>query len=148
MEDSTISVRCSKCMVLNKLSQEILKIKGARCGKCGSDLDFIKEPIHVTAQTFKREVLSWPDVVLVVFWAEWCGACRILEPALNELALKKAGRLKIAKIDVDQEQSMVKQFGIKATPTLILYNKGQRLNEAKGALSLEQLEDWVELEKH
>ncbi|MBF0473899.1 MAG: thioredoxin family protein [Nitrospirae bacterium] len=141
MDEKTISVRCSKCMALNKLSPEMLKAKRTKCGKCGRDFDFIKAPVHVTAQSFKQEVLSWPDVVLVEFWAEWCGACRILEPALNELALKKAGRLKIAKIDVDQEKALVKQFGIKATPTLILYNKGHRLNEAKGALSIEQLED-------
>lgn len=145
MVDNFLTVRCSKCMVLNKMSPEALRTKGARCGKCGRDFDFIKEPIHVSVSTFKKEVLSYPDVVLAVFWAEWCGACRTLEPALNELAAKKAGRLKIAKIDVDQESILAKQYGVKVTPTMILFNKGQKLNESTGALSLAQLEHWVGL---
>lgn len=143
MIDDTLSLRCSRCTALNKLSPKALTTKGTKCGKCGKDFDFIKTPIHVSAKTFNKEVLLWPDVVLVVFWAEWCEACRILEPALHELAVRKAGRLKIAKIDVDQEKSLVRKYNIKATPTLILYNKGYRLNEAKGALSIDQLEDWV-----
>jgi len=115
-----------------------------KCGRCKKFLEFPKKPVEITSANFEEEVLMWPGLVLLDFWARWCGACRLIEPALIDLAYQRAGLLKIVKIDVDKEPGISNRFGIRATPTLILYQKGTKLNEITGSLSKEQLEEWID----
>lgn len=98
--------------------------------------DLIK---HVTDTTFEFEVLQSELPVLVDYWAEWCGPCRMIAPILDEIATTYEGKLKIAKMNVDQNQSIPAQFGIRGIPTLMIFKGGKLAKTHVGALSKTQL---------
>ena len=97
-------------------------------------------PIHpVTDDTFEPEVLKSETPVLVDYWAEWCGPCKSIAPILDEVAKEYQGRLKIAKINVDENQATPAKFGIRGIPTLMLFKNGNVEAMRVGALSKSQL---------
>ena len=94
---------------------------------------------HVTDDTFEPEVLKSDTPVLVDYWAEWCGPCKSIAPVLDEIAKEYEGRLKIAKINVDENQQVPAKFGIRGIPTLMLFKNGNVEATRVGALSKSQL---------
>ena len=82
-------------------------------------------PVEVTDTTFDSEVLRSGTPVLVDFWAEWCGPCRVLGPVIESLSEEYDGKVKVAKVDVDANQQVAMQFGIRSIPTVILFDNGQ-----------------------
>lgn len=94
----------------------------------------LDKPIEVTDATFATEVLQSELPVLVDFWAPWCGPCRMIAPVLEQMAQKYAGKIKIAKMNVDENSFIPTQYYIQAIPTLILYRAGQPVDKIVGAL--------------
>ena len=94
---------------------------------------------HVTDASFEADVLKSGEPVLVDYWAEWCGPCKMIAPVLEEVAITYAGKIKIAKMDVDANQEVPAKFGIRGIPTLILFKNGQEVAKKVGALSKSQL---------
>lgn len=100
--------------------------------------------LHVTDADFDQEVLASELPVLVDFWAEWCGPCKMIAPVLEEIANDYAGRLKVCKVDVDANQATPGKFDIRGIPTLIIFKGGNAVETKVGALSKSQLTAFVD----
>jgi len=97
--------------------------------------------LTLTAANFEAEVLKSKIPVLVDFWAEWCGPCRMIAPAVEQLAEAYAGRLKVAKLDVDAEGDLAGKFGVISIPTLLVFKDGEVAAQRVGALPKAAIED-------
>ncbi|ACZ37587.1 thioredoxin [Sphaerobacter thermophilus] len=106
----------------------------------------MSKPVTVSDATFDQEVLKSDVPVLVDFWAVWCGPCRMVAPILDEIAEEKAGSLKVAKVNVDENARVAAQLGITSIPTLILYKDGQPVERIIGAHPKQRL--LQQIEKH
>ena len=94
---------------------------------------------HVSDKNFETEVLKSALPVLVDFWAEWCGPCRMISPIVEEIAQDLKGKLKVAKVNVDESQELAAQFNIMSIPTLLIFKKGEPVEQMVGAMSKDQL---------
>ncbi len=105
----------------------------------------MSEHIHyVTDASFKSDVLESPIPVLVDFWAEWCGPCKMIAPILDEVAKEYSSRLKVAKLNIDENPKTPGEYGIRGIPTLILYKNGNVEATKVGALSKSQLTAFID----
>ena len=95
--------------------------------------------VKLTKDNFQSEVLQSSTPVLVDFWAEWCGPCKMIAPVLDELAGEYDGKVKIGKVNIDDEQSLAAEYGIRSIPTLLLFNNGTVAEEMVGAKSKQVL---------
>ena|SRR3990172_3564382 len=95
--------------------------------------------VTLTEQNFAQEALKSPTPILVDFWAEWCGPCKMIAPVLDELAEEYAGRARIGKVNIDEHQSLATQYGVRAIPTLLLFKQGEVAEQMVGAKSKRDL---------
>jgi thioredoxin 1 len=97
----------------------------------------------VTDATFEKDVLKASEPVVVDFWAEWCGPCRAITPALEEISKSLDGKVKIVKLNVDENPSTAAKYGIMSIPTLMLFKDGQLASRQIGAAPKQKLEQWI-----
>ncbi|MGQ9660024.1 MAG: thioredoxin TrxA [Thermochromatium sp.] len=100
--------------------------------------------VHVTDDSFEEEVLKSQEPVLVDYWAEWCGPCKMIAPVLDEIADEYAGRLKIAKLNIDENPNTPPRYGIRGIPTLMLFRGGEVKATKVGAVSKSQLTAFID----
>ena len=98
----------------------------------------------ITDATFEKDVLRAPGPVLVDFWAEWCGPCKMIAPFLEDISKEMAGRVTVAKINIDENPATPTKYGVNGIPTLILFKNGQVAATKIGALPKSKLMEWVE----
>jgi thioredoxin 1 len=99
---------------------------------------------HFTDSSFKKEVLDSDLPVLVDFWAAWCGPCKIIGPIIDELAKDYAGKMKVGKVDVDNNPKIATEYGVMSIPTIIFFKKGKVMNQSVGAASKADLKRKIE----
>jgi thioredoxin 1 len=100
--------------------------------------------IHTSDAAFEQEVLQSPIPVLVDYWAEWCGPCKMIAPILDEVAKEYEGRIKVAKLNIDENQNTPPKYGIRGIPTLMLFKNGNVEATKVGALSKSQLTAFID----
>jgi thioredoxin 1 len=100
--------------------------------------------IHTSDASFEQEVLQSSVPVLVDYWAEWCGPCKMIAPILDEVAKEYAGRIKVAKLNIDENQNTPPKYGIRGIPTLMLFKNGNVEATKVGALSKSQLTAFID----
>ena len=101
----------------------------------------MKPTIEINETNFETEVLNSTQPVLVDFWADWCGPCKMLAPLLDEIATENAGRIKVAKVNVDENPTLAERFRIQSIPTLLYFAGGKVRNQTVGAASKKRIVD-------
>ena len=99
--------------------------------------------VKVTDSTFEAEVLQSSEPVVVDLWAEWCGPCKMIGPSLEEISTEMAGKVKIAKINVDENPNIASQLGVRSIPMLFVFKDGKAVNQKVGAAPKGELVKWI-----
>jgi len=136
MDDKNIIIPCKECGTKNRIPKGRLYNRPV-CGKCRTPLPvsiFFNTPVDITDTSFHEDVLSSPLPVLVDCWAPWCVPCRMVAPILEQLAAKYAGRMKIAKLNVDENPLTASQYDTRSIPTMLLFRSGTLVNRLVGAV--------------
>jgi thioredoxin 2 len=127
-------IRCSECGAMNRVPGEKLQ-QGLKavCGRCKAPLVAAGKPISVSDATFHTEIELSPLPVLLDMWAPWCGPCRMVGPVVEALAVELTGRVRVAKMDVDQNPATAARFNIQSIPALLVFKGGREVGRIVGA---------------
>jgi len=142
MADDSVLVKCRNCGTRNRIPVARLE-DGPRCGRCRQAFPPIpatNRPVMVTDRTFAREVIDSPLPVVLDCWAAWCAPCGAMAPVLDDLARAYAGRLKIAKLNVDQNPATASRYSVMSLPTLLFFRYGKVVDTVAGALPRLEIE--------
>ncbi len=113
-----------------------------KCGECGKPI-LLDRPFVLTAESFHRAVEETTVPVVVDFYADWCGPCKMMAPVMDEFAGKRIGQVLVAKLDTDRAQAISQTLGIRGIPTVIRFDRGKETRRQSGAMALKQLEAFV-----
>lgn len=136
-----IKVVCPHCGAVNAIPRKEQYAK-ANCGQCKRSL-LDTTPINVNETAFNNQVVNSDIPVVVDFWAAWCGPCKMMAPAFEQTAAAFPLKVRFAKLDTEAEQAVAARFGIRSIPTTIIFKNNKELDRVSGALSAEQLKQWV-----
>lgn len=137
-----VKLLCNHCNTVNNVDVSKLG-SGPVCGNCKNKLIINASPLNGSNANFEKEVLQWPGIVLVDFWATWCPPCKMIAPVLESISKEKAGEIKIVKVNTDQEGLLSAKYQISSIPTLILFENGRQINRIAGAIPKQKLLEWV-----
>ena len=138
----TSHIVCPQCDTVNRVPQERLG-QVPKCGKCGTEL-FQGSPLALDGQRFYNHILKSDVPVLVDFWAPWCGPCRTMAPAFEQAASRLEPRVRLIKVNTEENQQIAAEFVIRSIPSLLLFDAGREVARIAGAMDLGGLLNWVE----
>ena len=105
--------------------------------------DANSKTVKVTDSSFKQDVLQSSEPVVVDLWAEWCGPCRMIAPALEEIAGEMMGKIKVVKLNIDENPNVTTEYGVQSIPTLLLFKDGKVASKKVGAAPKGELQRWI-----
>jgi len=127
-------IRCPSCAAVNRVPpQKVAQGLAPKCGRCGTLLTPAAEPLVVSDASFAADVERSPLPVLLDAWAPWCGPCRTIAPIVEELARELAGRVRVAKLNVDENPRTAARFNLRSIPTLLVLRGGREIDRIVGA---------------
>jgi len=130
---------CPSCGKNNRIPASRLA-DSARCGQCRTPISPVSTPVHVhSEEEFDEIVTGSPLPVVVDFWAEWCGPCRMIAPELEKLAGSRAGRVVVAKVDTETLPGLSARYGIRGIPSLLMFRGGKEVNRLTGAMGADAI---------
>ena len=126
-------IRCLSCGATNRVPRDkIAQGLAPVCGRCKAPLPVQTAPVTVTDATFSEEIERSPLPLLLDMWAAWCGPCRMVAPVIDELAKEMAGRVRVAKLNVDENPATAARFDVRSIPTLLVLKGGQEVDRIVG----------------
>jgi thioredoxin 2 len=140
MSDS-VHLVCANCGAVNRVPANRLS-ENPSCGKCRNKV-MTGKPVELNAGTFDRFIQRNDIPVVVDFWADWCGPCKVMAPAFAETAGRMQGQVRFAKLDTEAAQSIAAKYGIRSIPTVILFQSGKEKARQAGAMGAADIERWV-----
>lgn len=138
-----VTVRCPHCRRLNRIDLG-RKDQAPKCGSCGRPFQ-LDHPLKVTGADFDRTIRDASVPVLVDFYADWCGPCKMMAPTLDQIARDSAGKALVLKVDTEQDQSLAARFSIRGIPTLIAFREGKESGRIVGLAQRADLERLIGL---
>ena len=132
---------CPSCAAINRIPADKQNLQG-QCGKCKQAL-FNSQPIELNDADFQRFIDKNELPVLVDFWAEWCGPCKMMAPIFKDVCGDMQHQLRFAKVDTEKAQLVSQRYAIRSIPTLILFKGGKEVDRLAGALPAPQLKQWI-----
>lgn len=139
--DSPVTLRCMFCLKLNRVDLA-RAVDRPKCGECGKPM-LLDRPVKVSQEDFDQVVLEAGAPVLVDFYADWCGPCRMVAPFVDDIAQKHVGKLLVGKVDTDRAPEVAMRYGIRSIPTLIVFRDGEEVDRSIG-FEPERVRDLVE----
>jgi len=141
-DKKTATVVCPFCDTLNRVDLTRLE-QHPKCGNCGKPI-LLDRPIAISDATFDKVTTDTTVPVVVDFYADWCGPCKIMAPLLDDVAHRRAGEMLVVKLDTDKNPITGQRFGIRGIPTLIAFRKGQEVGRRVGAVPPAELEAFLQ----
>lgn len=145
MSDS-VHLVCANCGAVNRVPVNRVG-DNPSCGKCGNKV-MSEKPVELNTSSFDRFIHRNDIPVVVDFWADWCGPCKVMAPAFAETAGRMQGEVRFAKLDTEAAQSIAAKYGIRSIPTVILFQSGKEKARQAGAMSAADIERWVRSTLH
>ena len=127
-----VEAACAQCGQRNRIPRS-RRLEDPKCGRCHEKI-FPHEPVTVTDASFREEVEDCPIPVIVDLWAPWCGPCRMIAPILEDVARERGGKVKVAKLNVDENPRTAARFGVQSIPTLLVLRGPLEVDRIVGAL--------------
>lgn len=141
METRKATVACPFCQTLNRVDLTRLE-QHPKCGNCGRPI-LLDRPIAVSDATFDRVTTDTTVPVVVDFYADWCGPCKMMAPLLDDVAHQRAGQLLVLKLDTDKNPATQQRFGVRGIPTLIVFRGGEEVSRRVGAVPPAELDAFL-----
>ena len=138
---TTLHIVCPHCHTVNRIAAERLS-QHPRCGQCKEPL-FSGHPLELSGRNFQQHIARNDIPVVVDFWADWCGPCKMMAPAYAQAAVKLEPQVRLAKLNTEQEQGIAAQFNIRSIPTLVIFKSGHEIARMPGAMNSADIVRWI-----